>query len=170
MFTFTKKYLGYGLGLVALIVGMCMLTSCGDDEPDNNVPGSINAGLPKNLTSCYVELVGTWYCTMQYIEEGGDDPYQETEEYEPSANLSMRFDSDLSGYVRVGGNDNWTSLFEIGNSRSFKWQLSEHDGGYYVETTIFGDEYYRIVSLKDNVLELLWEDEDLKILARFTRQ
>lgn len=175
MYAYLKSSLKIALSLILGAAGLCCLSSCGgDDEPAEKtqpVPGAIQNGCPATLSECYSEITGTWYCTMQYWREFDDTTgaWDEwSEEYQPSADMSGKFNSDQTGYFRSRN----TSIFEQDHGDNFTWSIVKEGNSYILHTrrTYYDyDTNYQIVSLKNNVLELLWDDDDLKILCRFTR-
>lgn len=82
--------------------------------------------------------------------------------------MSGKFNSDQTGYFRSRN----TSIFEQDHGDNFTWSIVKEGNSFILHTRRPYYDYdtnYQIVSLKNNVLELLWDDDDLKILCRFTR-
>lgn len=109
------------------------------------------------------KLCGTWYCKFQEWSEDGETEY---EEYEPSSTYSIRFDSDGHGYMKSGDD----SLFEIMNTKTFKWEIEEINGYMYVLTNVYDGQSYKILKLSDDYLEMLWKDDDYSIRCKFIRK
>lgn len=183
-----NKIIEAGALMIACLMSLTMLFSCGDEPHSKVNKGSDGTGgggtgggssttqfnfkdWEGSVSGKEKDLIGTWYCMGEKWLDWGKIS---EESYEPSDKLGMIFNTDHTGRFFIF--PPYSSLLEIGsngtNGKSYSWTMTKLGKEWVVRTTddVYGSKHDYIIKLLDsNRLILLWDDDEFKVAAKFIK-